>query len=566
MLDLSTKPFYLNDSESKWVIETYENMNLQERVGQLFCMIGMSSDESYLESIIKNFAPGGIMFRPLDMNEIQSAHNYLQKNSNIPLLTAANLEAGGNGIVNEGTMIGNPMGIAATNNIENARNWGKNVVLEASSVGVNWAFAPIVDIDLEFRNPITNTRTFGSNVETIISFADAYNQELIQGEMAVSIKHFPGDGVDERDQHLVTSVNSLDVDQYKQSYGKIYTSLIERGAQTVMAGHIYQPALERSFNPNLTDKELMPGSLSKYLLKDYLRGELGFNGLIVSDASLMVGMTSLYPRCELPARCIAAGCDMFLFTKNPQEDFQSMLDGISMGILSETRLKEAVYRILALKASLKLHTKDLQLSEDLLVNIGSKESKMAEWKVADEAITLVKDKQNLLPLSVTMHKRILIWEQSNISMMGPSSNCQIVGELLEQKGFDITKLAIKADDIQQVGTLMMAPIREFTKKYDLILYLFDYKNASNNTTLRVNYNPSAMFLDMPTYINEIPTMAVSIAYPYHLFDVPFMKTYINTYSNNRLTLELLVDKMLGNSEFKGISPIDPFCGRWDTKL
>lgn len=570
MIDFKAKPFNLNDADIKWVNDTYESLSHEERVNQLFCMIGMMPDEGYLTNLAKNYAPGGIMFRAMDKQSVYNAHKILQDNSKVPMLLAANLEAGGSGLVSDGTTIGTPMGIAATGNVQNAVNFGKNVVKEASAVGGNWAFAPIVDIDYEWRNPITNTRTFGSDVDTIIEFADAYNQELLANDIAVSIKHFPGDGVDERDQHLVTSINSLDAPTYEKTYGRIYKELIERGANTVMAGHIYQPAIERKFNPELTDEQLMPGSLSPYLLNSYLREELGFNGLIVTDATLMVGMVVMYPRHELPARAIAAGCDMFLFTKNVDEDIQYMLDGIESGILSQERLKEAVLRILALKASMKLHIKQANnsLLPDIsaLDEIGTQASLEAAKKVADEAITLVKNKENVIPINRDQVKNILVLEQSNVSMMGPSQNVGKVAEKLADEGFNVDKLDTSSTDMAEIMKNMVTPVSAYKEKYDLILYVVDYQNASNNTVQRISYSPTAMFADMPIYVKDIPTMMVSLSNPYHLFDVPFMKTYINTYTNSDITIDALIEKMLGKSEFKGKSPVDPFCGKWDTRL
>ena len=115
--------------------------------------------------------------------------------------------------------------------------------------------------------------------------------------MAVSIKHFPGDGADERDQHILTSVNHLDCDEYMKTYGRIYKTLIDKGAKTVMVGHIAQPAWVKKLNPNASRREqLRPASLSKELMTGLLRGELGFNGLISTDSSAMIGMTVAMPR------------------------------------------------------------------------------------------------------------------------------------------------------------------------------------------------------------------------------------------------------------------------------
>ncbi|MCI6433916.1 MAG: hypothetical protein MR828_03985 [Clostridiales bacterium] len=132
---------------------------------------------------------------------------------------------------------------------------------EAGAVGANWAFAPIIDIDSNFRNPITNTRTFGSDPKRVRDMGEAYVKRVQELGFAASIKHFPGDGQDERDQHLVTSINDMDCDTWMATYGEAYKAGIEAGALTAMIGHIMQPAWTKKLNPGIRDEDIMPGTL-----------------------------------------------------------------------------------------------------------------------------------------------------------------------------------------------------------------------------------------------------------------------------------------------------------------
>ena len=167
----------------------------------------------------------------------------------------------------------------------------------------------------------------------------------------MAIKHFPGDGVDERDQHILTSVNSLDCKAWDESYGRVYRALIEDGAETVMVGHIALPAYAEE------EERFLPASLSRSLLKGLLREKLGFNGLICTDATPMVGFTAAMPREKAIPTAIEAGADMILFNKDLDEDYAFLLDGLKAGVCSPERLDEAVTRILALKAALHLPKK-----------------------------------------------------------------------------------------------------------------------------------------------------------------------------------------------------------------
>lgn len=576
MVNLKSNPFFLDDEAVKWVNETLNSMTFLEKIGQLFCPIGFTNDENILKNLTSKIGIGGIMYRPGNSKDMQNVHRFLQDNSKIPLLIGANLESGGNGIVSDGTNYGKPMQVAATNDEISGYRLGKVACSEGASVGCNWAFAPIVDIDMNFRNPITNLRTFGNDADLIIKMAKGYLKAADECGVAVSIKHFPGDGVDERDQHLLTSVNSLSVDEWDETYGKIYKSLIDIGAKTVMVGHISQPSYTRFLNPKIGEYENIPASLCPELLQKLLRNKLKFNGLIVSDASLMIGFTSYMKRERAVPYCIAAGCDMFLFNKNFEEDYKFMIKGYKKGIITTERLNEAVTRILATKASLNLHIKkanrNLVPSENDL-NIISCENHR-EWarECADKSITLVKNKEKIIPLSPFKYKRVLLNVlEENDDLNSPLKT--LLKEKFEKEGFEVTirnRSQAKGQNMDETMALafteIVQSVEDFKKDKDLIIYVANYETASNNTVIRLSFKGLlGIGNDYPWFAKEVPTMFISLANPYHLLDVPFMKTFINAYTFSDDVIDKLMEKIMGRSEFKGISPVDPFCSRWDTK-
>jgi Beta-glucosidase-related glycosidases len=560
MIDLKKKPFYLSDEDIKWVEDTINSMTIEEKIGQLFCPIGMSPDENYLKYTILNKHIGGILFRNGESSEMQKTHNLLQENSKIPLLIAANLEAGGDGIATDGTAYGKQMQVAAANDPEYAYKLGKISCSEGAAVGCNWAFAPVVDIDMNFRNPITNVRTYGNDPKKVLANGLEYLRAAKECNVAVSIKHFPGDGVDERDQHLLTSVNTLSCEEWDNTFGKIYEGLIEAGALTAMIGHIAMPAYQKKFNPDFPNK-IVPATLSKEIVTALLREQLGFNGMIVTDATPMVGFTAAMSRELAVPTAIACGCDMFLFNKDLAEDYDFMMKGYENGIITEERLQEALIRILATKAALKLHeaqkNNTLVKGEEELKNVRSKEHIEWDYDCADKAITLVKDTQNLLPINPNKHKRVLL------QILGDfSSNERVAStlkELLTKQGFEVI------DYVPENFGMPLDNVSDIKNKYDLVLYIGNIENASNKTVSRINWHTFfGLGNNLPWFVEEVPTMFISVANPYHLLDVPMVKTYINCYSNNEFVLEKVVEKILGKSEFKGVSPIDPFCGREDT--
>ncbi len=579
MIDLKAKPFNLNDEGVEWVENTLKGMTMQEKVGQLFCLVGFTDDRNILTKLSKEVGIGGIMYRPGPATEIQGNHRFLQENSKIPMLTAANLEAGGNGIALEGTKFGQPMQIGATNNEEMGYALGKIACSEGAAVGCNWAFAPIVDIDMNFRNPITNLRTFGNNADLVIKMASNYMKAADEEGVAVSIKHFPGDGVDERDQHLLTSVNDLSCEEWDETYGRVYSELIEQGAKTVMIGHIAQPNYIKKINPEV-ENPYMPATLSPELLQGLLRDKLNFNGLVVTDASIMLGLTTVMPREQAVPQAIQAGCDMFLFTKNIEEDIQFMVKGLQTGALTPQRLDEAVTRILATKASLNLHIKQKEgkLVPDAEALKVLNCEKHQEWakQCADESVTLVKDTQNLLPLSPTKHKKVLLTViEDDDKLETPVKNS--FKTRLEKEGFEVTirkrskinslrefKESNNKEAMMKFAAEMNQKVEEIKEQFDLVLYVANNETASNKTVIRIEWG--GVGNDFPWFVKEVPTLFVSTANPYHLLDAPMMQTFVNAYTHNEYVVDSVIDKLLGRSEFKGKSPVDAFCGREETKL
>ena len=579
MIDLRANPFFLDDEGIQWVEETLASMTLEEKAGQVFCPVGLSNEEGLLRDMICSIGIGGIMYRPGPKAVIQETHRRIQSMAKIPLLLAANTEAGGSGLSFEGTGFGCPMAVAATGDPENAYRMGYVACKEGAAMGLNWSFAPIIDIDKDFHNPITNTRTFGSDPDTVLACASRYLDAADECNVAVSIKHFPGDGVDERDQHILTSVNSLSCEEYMRSYGKIYKSLIDKGAKTVMVGHIAQPAWVKKLNPNATRRELLrPASLSKELLTGLLRGELGFNGLISTDSSAMVGFTVAMPRRQAIPSAIAAGADVILFNKDLHEDYGYLLAGVKEGLVSMERLDEAVTRILATKASLGLHKRQkegtLVPGPEALSEVGKSEHRAWSLEVADRAVTLVHDRQALLPISPAKYRRVYL----NVIQKSDDVNDPLVlawKKAFEDEGFEVSvrdrRVTIEPSDFD---TPKLAPekaalmgelyrgVEDTRKCYDLYVYICNMQNASNNTTLRLNWNVVfGLGDDAPWLTAEVPVMMIGLGYPYHLFDAPMVETFINAYSNEPQYRSAVMDKIMGRSEFMGVSPVDPDGGK-----
>lgn len=586
-VDLKAKPYYLDDEAIKWVKDTIDSMTIEEKIGQLFVNMGSSRTEEYLTDVVTKYKFGAVRYNPGTAKEVYDQNRILQKVSKIPMLIAANTEAGGNGACTDGTEIGLEVKVGATNDAKYAYEMGRVSGIEAAAVGCNWSFAPIVDINRNWRNPIISNRTFGDDPDRVLEFSKAYMKGFMESNMVCAMKHFPGDGIDERDQHLSNSVNTYSCEEWDETFGKVYKGMIDAGVHTVMAGHIMMPAYQKFFNPSMKDEETMPATLCKELITDLLRGKLGFNGMVVTDASHMVGLTAMMKRSDILPNAIAAGCDMFLFFNDPDEDFEYMMNGYKNGVITEERLQDALERILGVKAYLGLHKKtaeEITPPEEGLSVIGSQEFKDIAREVSDKAITLVKNiGDSPLPLSPEKHKRILLVPQEKESafalMAGGAgkkeSYIDYLKKKLEAEGFEVTIYESAIDKIaklpkEEVGQAMKnmyagkAPITNITDNYDLIIQVA-YVDSLCATVQRIEWKLSKGTPDMPWYVHELPTIFISLCCPFHLADVPQVKTYINAYDKNEHTLDALVEKLVGRSEFKGIDPVDSFCGLPDTR-
>ncbi|MBO5976618.1 MAG: glycosyl hydrolase family 3 [Oscillospiraceae bacterium] len=547
-MDLKAKPFYLNDQQLEWVFSTLSSMSEEEKAGQLFCVMGGDYSPEKLLEMVSEGKVGSVLFRPVKNCEgIKADFAPLDAAAKIPLLKAANLEEGGSGAMSDGTLFGWPMLSAASNDEKCVENFAAVCAEEGKMCGINWSFSPVCDLDLNYANPITNVRSFGSDTDKVMRFSEKYVSTMQSRGMAACAKHFPGDGVDHRDHHLHVTVNSLSADKWYETYGAVYENLIAADLMSVMVGHIAQPNVARDADGSLSDAEAYaPASMSPTLLQKVLRGTLGFNGLITSDATIMGGFCMHKPRGEAIPAAIMAGCDMLVFSTDFEEDYGFVLSALADGSLSRRRLDEAVTRILALKAKVCFAAAEIE-------KLPAK-----DWhrECADKAITLVKNKEDgLFPITPERYPRIRLIFLGKDAIPDGSVKA-IARAALEKEGFGVELYEPMEDDLHGSGKL---------SSDRLTLYIANCEQASNQTTVRLNWCPKHA-LDIPRFLKEEPCVFVSLANPYHLQDVPMIRTYINAYTATETTIKLCIEKLMGRSEFKGLSPVDPFCGLPDTML
>lgn len=579
MVDLKAAPFHLDDEAVAWVEQTLAGMTDEEKIGQLFVNMGAQRTEEYLTGVLDQYHIGAVRYNPGTAEEVYEQNRILQEHSKIPMLIAANTEAGGNGACTDGTYVGFEAKIGATHDAKYAYELGRISGVEASAIGCNWSFAPIVDINRNWRNPIISLRSFGGDPDLVLEMSLAYMKGIQESGIAPAAKHWPGDGVDERDQHLSQAPNWLSTAEWDQTFGKVYQGLFDAGLPSLMTGHIALPSYQKHFNPEMTDEDILPATLSKEINTDLLRGKLGFNGVVVTDASHMVGLTGAMKRSDLLPAAIEAGSDLFLFFNDPDEDFTWMMEGWKSGKLSDERLHEAITRTLGLKAMLGLHSTPrhelLAPKEEALAQIGLPENKAITAEIADKAITLVKNKQpENLPLSTERYPRILVVPIG----AAPSPFAAMTGggdhpsdkfvEALKARGYQADKYEsqlekVKGKSPEETRAILSnayagkSPISDLTDNYDLVLSVA-HVNGMGQAVERPYWPGTKGTLDMPWYVHELPTVAVSTSSPNMLPDIGQVKTFINAFDDKDVTIDALLDKLEGKSEFLGEPATDVF--------
>jgi beta-N-acetylhexosaminidase len=547
-LELSAAPFHLDADAIAWVNATRDSLSPRDKLAQLFVLLMRGSADEVRETV-RSFRPGGITRIYSDdlVGEVALARD-LAETSAVPLLVSADLE-GSRMSLPFGTPVPNPLGLAAVDDLAATTTVATIMAKEAHAVGLNWSFTPVIDLNIAWRSAIVGTRSYGDDIDKVERHALAQIEAFQANGVAATVKHWPGEGYDDRDQHLVTTINPLDNEAWEDVFGRLYRKAIDAGVMSVMSAHIALPRYILAQNPDAGGEAYRPASLSRELTHELLREKLGFNGLVVSDATPMAGLGDWGAREDTIPALINAGCDVILFSDDPKADLMRLVKAVADGRLTQERVDEAVTRVLALKAALKLHKVKTSASLDRArVIVATDESIAAVQAITARVPTLVKDLHKLLPLSPKKHKRVLVFSTGAIQPFAPAPIPLSIPERLGQEGFKVT-----------VHTPDMAVN---IKDYDLVLYLLAEETLLTRGRIFLDWNrlTGSVFGAMKRYWHDVPTLMVSLGFPFYLYDAPRVPTYINAYGSSEAMQAAVVDAIMGRTPFAGTNPVDPFCG------
>jgi beta-N-acetylhexosaminidase len=406
----------LTPEQASWVETMLRQMTLAEKVGQvLFATYhgSFTSTDSpvYAQMLhsINDLHVGGFITvtrgSPLGIVKSQAyptavLTNQLQSKSKFPLLFGADFERGAAMRLDEGTSFPTAMAVAAAGNPRDAYTMGKITALEARAAGVQWIYAPVADVNNNPANPIINTRSFGESPAAVAQFVSEFVRGVQENGGIATAKHFPGHGDTAADSHIDLPVIKADRSRLENLELVPFRAAIAAGVGSIMTGHLNVPAFEP--DPNT------PATLSSAILTDLLRKQLGFEGLVVTDAMDMGGITAHYAPGNAAVRAFLAGADALLMPPVPDAAYDALLLAAKSGQISQERLDASVRRILEAKARLGLHANRLVDLNALNDKFGSATWQAESQEISDRGVTLLRDIPQRLPLDGTKPTRALL--------------------------------------------------------------------------------------------------------------------------------------------------------------
>ncbi|RKD32255.1 beta-N-acetylhexosaminidase [Thermohalobacter berrensis] len=536
---------------------TVNNMSLEEKVGQMFMPslrmwdnVTEVTDE--IKETIKRYHLGGIILFAENIETAEQTSTLikdLQEAADIPLLISADQEGGIVNRIKFGTKFPGNMALGATNASKYAYKVGKSIGEELKALGINVNLAPVLDVNINPDNPVIGVRSFGEDPDLVSEMGVSYIKGLHDAGIAATAKHFPGHGDTDVDSHIGLPKVPHDIDRLKKVELKPFQNAIEAGVDMIMTAHVVLPAIDDT-EPSL------PATLSHKVLTGLLREDMGFDGVIITDALEMKAIADNFGPEESVIRAVKAGTDIVLMPTNLDKAYNAVLDAVKTGEISEERINESVKRILKLKISRGIYNSTSDNNEnknknkDLTKIVGSNKHKALERNVARKAVTLVKNDNNLLPFKLEKGKKIVLlapW-QNRLDIMKDALN-----KIIEDKGVK----NVEVEGFAYTG------LNKLTDEHKKAIDSADYivlGSYSYNVTSRTpgKYWVPNYVLDTVKYANENDkNLAVmAIRNPYDIMYMPDVKAYIAVYGRAEgPNIPAGIEVIFGEVEPKGQLPV-----------
>lgn len=393
------KPNNLTAEDEKkaqaWVSKTYSSLSQDEKLGQLFIValyVNRGEEEiNKVRNLVVNEKLGGLILMQDDAARHIALLNEFQSKSKVPMMIGMDAEWGLYQRIAAAKKFPWAMTLGAIQDKSLITEMSAKIAEDAKRMGVNWDFAPVVDVNTNPNNPIIGNRSFGSEVDNVVKSALAYSAGLQNSNVLAAIKHFPGHGDTSTDSHHDLPVVSHDLKRLNEVELAPFKALTDKGIGGVMVAHLYVPALEKQ--PGV------PASVSKSIITGLLKEKYGYKGLIITDALNMGAVAKRYKPGELDALAFKAGNDIMLFSDGVKEGKRLIQQAIDKGEISQNRVEESVKKILLTKYYLGLTQYVPKNPENINRDLNNDSHTKTVQKMYANALTLLKDEKKLLPLN-----------------------------------------------------------------------------------------------------------------------------------------------------------------------
>lgn len=584
---LKPGPIHLDRNGEKWAEKTLKKMSLEQKVGQMFMIwarvsfLNLNAPEyTNLRDTMRKYHVGGFGVTVNVQNgilvksepyEAAMLLNQLQRDSEIPLLMAADLERGLSMRLNGGTVFPHAMAFGAVGKPEYAEAFGRITAEESRAIGIHWNWFPDTDVNSNPANPIINTRAFGADPTQVGELASAYIKGAHEGGMMTTSKHFPGHGDTATDSHLglasvtgdLARLNSVELPPFQQA--------INAGVDSVMVAHLSVPALE-------PDPELV-ASTSPKIVTGLLKDKMGFKGLVVTDALDMNGLMRIYsssssPSARAAVAAVKAGNDMILIPQDLDAAYNGILRAVKSGEIPEAQIDASVLKILKYKASLGLNKSALVDPSQVAYIVGKPENIALGQQVAEGAVTLVRDNGKVLPLQATFKGTnrdvnaytqvpvtgnqvvVVIFLDDVRSEMGRTFERAIKARVPETR-----VIVLDANTAAGMSEQVMAAVQQ-AEKVILPVYAVPtagraVRSPTGEITNTVSLEePSAKLMHQILQTAGERSVVLAMGNPYVASDFPEVQSYLCAFSNATVSELSAVKALFGEVAIGGHLPVD----------
>ncbi|SFI22277.1 glycoside hydrolase family 3 protein [Halpernia frigidisoli] len=515
-----------NEKDAKnWVDKTYNSLSQDEKLGQLFiiALYTNKGDEhiDFVKNLVEKEKIGGLILMQDDAAKHINLVNEFQQNSKVPLIVGMDAEWGVFQRIAAAHKFPWAMTLGAIQDKKLIYEMSAQIAEDCQRMGINWDFAPVVDVNTNPDNPIIGNRSFGSNVKNVVKSSTAYFKGLQDHNVLAAIKHFPGHGDAATDSHLDLPVIDQNISRLKSVELAPFKKLAHKGIGGVMVAHLYVPALE-------TQK--IPASLSHEIVTKLLKEKIGYEGLIITDALNMGAVAKRYKPGEVDEMAFKAGNDILLFSDGVSEAKKLIQQAIDKGEISQNRIEESVKKILLTKYYLGLTKYETRNPENINHDLNNKKHVKLARLLYSNALTLIKDQEKLLPLKPTETYYYVPLEEAPYQTF------------LNQLNSKTTVILKKSSEISTIPA------------NSKVIVGFHKDNSSAYKSFKISQESKDILAKLNKNQNVILTFFGS---PYALKDVDISKTstVLVAYENNDDSQTAVAKALLGETKIHGRIPV-----------